>query len=83
MANYEENLIEFDAPKRFRDIKLLSFWSDKPSSWFALAESRFRVHGIVANWRSWTSWWELSARRALDESWTWWRCLLCSTHTHS
>ena len=47
MANYEENLIEFDAPPRFRDIKLLHFWSDKPSSWFALAESCFRTHGIV------------------------------------
>ena len=47
MANYEENLIEFDAPPRFSDIKLPSFWSDKPSSWFALAESRFRTHGIV------------------------------------
>ena len=32
MANYEENLIEFDTPLRFRDIKLPSFWSDKPSS---------------------------------------------------
>ena len=47
MANYKENLIEFDAPPRFRDIKLPSFWSDKPSSWFALAESRFRTHGII------------------------------------
>ena len=48
MAQYEENLIEFDAPPRFRDIKLPSFWSDKPSSWFALAESRFRTHSIVS-----------------------------------
>ena len=47
MANYEENLIEFDAPPRFRDIKLPSFWSDKPSSWFALAQSRFQTHSIV------------------------------------
>ena len=44
MANYKENLIEFDAPPRFRDIKLPFFWSDKPSSWFALAKSRFRTH---------------------------------------
>ena len=33
MAEYdEENLIQFDAPPRFRDIKLPSFWSDKPAS---------------------------------------------------
>ena len=47
MAEYEEDLIQFDAPPRFRDIKLPSFWSDKPASWFALAESRFRTHGIT------------------------------------
>ena len=47
MAIYEENLIEFDAPPHFRDNKLPSFWSDKPSSWFALAESCFRTHVIV------------------------------------
>ena len=47
MAEYEENLIQFDAPLRFRDIKLPSFWSDKPSSWFALAESRFHTQGIT------------------------------------
>ena len=47
MAQYEENLIKFDAPPRFHNIKLLSFWSNKPSSWFALAESRFRTHCIV------------------------------------
>ena len=45
MAEYEEDLIQFDAPPRFRDIKLPSFWSDKPASWFALAESHFRTHG--------------------------------------
>ena len=47
MAEYEEDLIQFDAPPRFRNIKLPSFWSDKPSSWFALAKSRFRTHGIT------------------------------------
>ena len=47
MAEYEEDLIQFDAPPRFRDIKLPSFWSNKPSSWFTLAESRFRTHGIT------------------------------------
>ena len=47
MAQHEENLIEFDKLPRFRDIKLPSFWRDKPSSWFALAESRFQTHGIV------------------------------------
>ena len=47
MAQYEENLIKFDAPLCFCDIKLPSFWRDKPSSWFALAESRFCTHGIT------------------------------------
>ena len=47
MAEYEEDLIQFDAPPRFCDIKLPSFWRDKPSSWFALAESRFRTQGIT------------------------------------
>ena len=47
MAQHEENLIEFDMPPRFHDIKILSFWSDRPSSWFALAEACFRSHGIV------------------------------------
>ena len=47
MAQHEENLIEFDEPPCFRDIKIPSFWSDRPASWFALAEARFRSHGIV------------------------------------
>ena len=47
MASYEENIIEFDVPLCFHDIKLPSFWSDKPSSWFALAQSSFRTHSIV------------------------------------
>ena len=47
MAQHEENLIEFDEPLHFRDIKLQSFWSDRPASLFALAEARVRSHGIV------------------------------------
>ena len=43
----EEDLIQFDAPPRFRDIKLPSFWSDKAASWFSLAEARFRTYGIT------------------------------------
>ena len=45
--NMEEDLIQFDAPLRFRDIKLPSFWSDKPASWFSLAEARFRTYGVT------------------------------------
>ena len=47
MSQHEENLIEFDKPPRFRDIKIPPFWSDRPASWFALAEARFRSHDIV------------------------------------
>ena len=47
MAQHKENLIEFDKPSRFRDIKIPSFWSDRPASWFALAEARFRFHSII------------------------------------
>ena len=43
----EEDLIQFNAPPRFRDTKLPSFWHDKPASWFALAESHFRTHRIT------------------------------------
>ena len=43
----EEDLIQFEAPPRFRDVKLPSFWADKPASWFALAESRFRTYGVI------------------------------------
>ena len=45
--NMEDDLIQFDAPPRFRDIKLPSFWSDKPASWFSLAEARFRTYGVT------------------------------------
>ena len=47
MAEYDKNLIHFDVPLLFRDIKLQSFWSKKPASWFSLAKSRFRTHGIT------------------------------------
>ena len=64
MAQHEENLIEFDKPPPFHDIKLPSFWSDRPASGFALAEARFRSHGIVGEQaKSSTTWSELSARR--------------------
>ena len=43
----EEDLIQFGAPPCFRDLKLLSFWNDKPASWFSLAEARFRTYGIT------------------------------------
>ena len=43
----EEDLIQFGAPPRFRDVKLPSFWSDKPAIWFSLAEARFRTYGIT------------------------------------
>ena len=46
MAQHEEDLIQFDEPPRFQDIKLPSFWSDKPASWFALAEAHFCSHNI-------------------------------------
>ena len=45
--NMEEDLIQFDAPPRFRDIKLPSFWSDKPASWFSLAEARFCTYSLT------------------------------------
>ena len=47
MAEIDEDLVQFDAPPCFRDSKLPSFWSDKPASWFALAESRFGTQGIT------------------------------------
>ena len=43
----EEDLIQFGAPPCFRYLKLLSFWNDKPASWFSLAEARFRTYGIT------------------------------------
>ena len=46
IAQHEEDLIQFEEPPCFRDIKLPSFWSDRPASWFALAEARFRSHNI-------------------------------------
>jgi hypothetical protein len=29
------------------DIWLLTFWLDKPASWFLLAESHFRIHNVM------------------------------------
>jgi hypothetical protein len=44
----DEDLIDFDEarPAGLLSLKLLAFWVDKPVSWFVLAESRFRLHGI-------------------------------------
>ena len=80
---YEEDLIQFDTPLRFRNIKLPPFWSNKPSSWFALVESRFRTHCIVGEQAKFDQLVGLSARRTLGEFWTWWRCLLSSIPTRS
>ena len=45
----EEDLIQFDdVLPRIRDVKLPSFWHDKPASWFALAESRFRTYAVTS-----------------------------------
>ena len=80
MAQHEEDLIQFDEPPRFRDIKLPSFWSDRPASWFALAEARFRSHGIVGEQAKFDH--VVGARVSVSGGfWTWWRCLLSSTPT--
>jgi hypothetical protein len=44
----DEDLINFDEarPAGLHSLKLQAFWVDKPVSWFALAESRFRLHGM-------------------------------------
>ncbi len=44
----DEDLIYFDeaGPAGLHSLKLPAFWVDKPVSWFVLAESRFRLHGI-------------------------------------
>lgn len=44
-----EDLIDFfnDDQPRFSNMRLPSFWVDKPASWFALAESRFRLHNVT------------------------------------
>ncbi len=31
----------------FSNMRLPVFWEDKPAAWFALAESRFRLHGVA------------------------------------
>ena len=79
MAQHEEDLIQFDEPPRFRDIKLPSFWSDRPASLFALAEARFRSHNIGGEQVKFDHVVEPPARRVLGEFWTWWRCLPSST----
>jgi hypothetical protein len=44
----DEDLIDFNEarPAGLHSLKLPAFWVDKPVSWFVLAESRFRLHGI-------------------------------------
>jgi len=45
----EEDLIQFDdVLPRIRDVRLPTFWHDKPASWFALAESRFRTYAVTS-----------------------------------
>jgi hypothetical protein len=44
----DEDLIDFDEarPDDLNSLRLPPFWVDKPVSWFVLAESCFRLHGI-------------------------------------
>jgi hypothetical protein len=44
----DEDLIDFEEarPADLHSLRLPAFWVDKPVSWFVLAESRFRLHGI-------------------------------------
>jgi hypothetical protein len=45
-----EDLFDAEAVARpgpqFFNMRLPTFWVDKPSAWFVLAESRFRLHGV-------------------------------------
>jgi hypothetical protein len=45
----EEDLINFDQQPaaNLSSLRLPTFWADKPNSWFALAESRFRLHAVL------------------------------------
>jgi hypothetical protein len=45
----DEYLINFDKarPAGLNSLRLPAFWVEKPVSWFVLAESRFRLHGIT------------------------------------
>ena len=44
-----EDLIDLvGRPGQFYNMRLPPFWLDKPASWFVLAESRFRLHGVEA-----------------------------------
>jgi hypothetical protein len=40
------DLLDLDGRNRFANLRLPTFWEDKPASWFALAESRFRLNGV-------------------------------------
>jgi hypothetical protein len=45
-----DDLLDLDGPQQpqqFYNMRLPSFWVDKPASWFVLAESRFRLHGVA------------------------------------
>jgi hypothetical protein len=44
----DEDLIDFNEarPAGLHSLKLPAFWVDKRVSWFVLAESCFRLHGI-------------------------------------
>jgi hypothetical protein len=44
----DQDLINFTwvRPAGLHTLKLSVFWVDKPDSWFLLAKSRFRLHGI-------------------------------------
>ena len=76
MAQQEEDLIQFDEPPRFWDIKISSFWSDRPASWFTLVEARFPSHGIIGEQAKFDQ-----VVGALSKFWTRWRCSLSSTPT--
>ncbi len=47
-AMADEDLIDFEeaGPTGPHSLRLPAFWVDKPMSWFVLAESWFRLHGI-------------------------------------
>jgi hypothetical protein len=44
----DEDFIDFDEarPAGLHSLRMLACWVDKSVSWFVLAESRFRLHGI-------------------------------------
>ena len=83
MAEYEADLIQFDAPPRFRNIKLPAFWSDKPASWFALAESCFRTHGITGEQAKFDQLVGALSKESLFGFWTSSKSRFSSLPTHS